>query len=135
MKRLSLPVVALLTIAACAKSPTPERSLEAKPAAIATPPAPAWARDAAIEQRVEALLAKMTLEEKIGQLNMLTADLAVTGPGMPADYMAELKKGRLGSMLNLFGAPLMRSRSLSVNFPHHCLTLPRACFHFPASTS
>jgi beta-glucosidase len=58
--------------------------------------------------RIEKLLAAMTLEEKIGQLNMLTADLAVTGPGMPADYMAELKKGRLGSMLNLFGAPLMR---------------------------
>jgi beta-glucosidase len=58
--------------------------------------------------RIEKLLGAMTLEEKIGQLNMLTADLAVTGPGMPADYMAELKKGRLGSMLNLFGAPLMR---------------------------
>ena len=58
--------------------------------------------------RIEALLGAMTLEEKIGQLNMLTADLAVTGPGMPADYMAELRKGRLGSMLNLFGAPLMR---------------------------
>jgi beta-glucosidase len=58
--------------------------------------------------RIEKLLGAMTLDEKIGQLNMLTADLAVTGPGMPADYMAELKKGRLGSMLNLFGAPLMR---------------------------
>lgn len=58
--------------------------------------------------RIETLLGAMTLDEKIGQLNMLTADLAVTGPGMPADYMAELKKGRLGSMLNLFGAPLMR---------------------------
>lgn len=58
--------------------------------------------------RIESLLGAMTLDEKIGQLNMLTADLAVTGPGMPADYMAELKKGRLGSMLNLFGAPLMR---------------------------
>lgn len=58
--------------------------------------------------RIERLLGAMTLDEKIGQLNMLTADLAVTGPGMPADYMAELKRGRLGSMLNLFGAPLMR---------------------------
>jgi beta-glucosidase len=58
--------------------------------------------------RIERLLGAMTLEEKIGQLNMLTADLAVTGPGMPADYMAELKAGRLGSMLNLFGVDLMR---------------------------
>jgi beta-glucosidase len=60
------------------------------------------------DARVDRLLAAMTLEEKIGQLNMLTADLAVTGPGMPADYMAELKAGRLGSMLNLFGAELVR---------------------------
>jgi beta-glucosidase len=59
-------------------------------------------------RRIEELLAAMTVEEKIGQLNMLTADLAVTGPGMPADYMAALKKGRLGSMLNLYGADLVR---------------------------
>lgn len=58
--------------------------------------------------RIERLLAAMTLEEKLGQLNMLTADLAITGPGMPADYMAELKAGRLGSMLNLYGADLVR---------------------------
>jgi beta-glucosidase len=51
----------------------------------------------------------MTLDEKIGQLNMLTADLAVTGPGMPADYMAMLKAGRLGSMLNLYGRDLVRA--------------------------
>ncbi|MGH7005047.1 MAG: glycoside hydrolase family 3 N-terminal domain-containing protein, partial [Alphaproteobacteria bacterium] len=58
--------------------------------------------------RIEQLLGAMTLDEKIGQLNMLTADLAVTGPGMPADYMTELRAGRLGSMLNLFGVALMR---------------------------
>jgi beta-glucosidase len=58
--------------------------------------------------RIEKLLDQMTLEEKIGQLNMLTADLAVTGPGMPADYMAALRAGHLGSMLNLYGAELTR---------------------------
>ncbi len=58
--------------------------------------------------RIGQLLEAMTLEEKIGQLNMLTADLAVTGPGMPADYMAALRAGRLGSMLNLYGAELTR---------------------------
>ena len=59
-------------------------------------------------KRIDELVAAMTHEEKIGQLNMLTADLAVTGPGMPADYMAALLKGRLGSMLNLYGVDLMR---------------------------
>ena len=59
-------------------------------------------------KRIEQLLGAMTVEEKIGQLNMLTADLAVTGPGMPADYMAALKAGKLGSMLNLYGVELTR---------------------------
>jgi beta-glucosidase len=59
-------------------------------------------------KRIEQLIGAMTVEEKIGQLNMLTADLAVTGPGMPADYMAALKLGKLGSMLNLYGAELTR---------------------------
>src|SRR5262245_3742807 len=58
--------------------------------------------------RLQKLLEQMTLDEKIGQLNMLTADLAVTGPGMPADYMAALRAGKLGSMLNLYGAELTR---------------------------
>ena len=70
-------------------------------------------RDHAKTDRIERLLAAMTLDEKIGQLNMLTADLAVTGPGMPADYMKELKAGRLGSMLNLFGLDLMREVQLA----------------------
>ena len=59
-------------------------------------------------KRIEQLIGAMTVAEKIGQLNMLTADLAVTGPGMPADYMAALKAGKLGSMLNLYGAELTR---------------------------
>ena len=59
-------------------------------------------------KRIEQLLGAMTVVEKVGQLNMLTADLAVTGPGMPADYMAALKEGKLGSMLNLYGIELTR---------------------------
>ena len=58
--------------------------------------------------RLERLLAAMTPEEKIGQLNMLAADAAVTGPGMPSDYLAALRAGRLGSMLNLCGTERVR---------------------------
>jgi beta-glucosidase len=45
----------------------------------------------------------MTIDEKIGQLNMLSAGLVVTGPGESGDYMAALKAGQVGSLLNLFG--------------------------------
>ena len=58
--------------------------------------------------RIAQLIEAMTLEEKVGQLNMLTADMAVTGPVVSGDYMAALRAGRLGSMLNLFGAEVTR---------------------------
>lgn len=59
-------------------------------------------------KRIEQLIGMMTVEEKIGQLNMLSAALAVTGPVMPGDYMAALKAGKLGSIFNLYGVELTR---------------------------
>jgi len=59
-------------------------------------------------ERIERLLDDMTLEEKVGQLNMLTAGLVITGPGDPADYMAALRAGRLGSLFNLYGQEAVR---------------------------
>lgn len=60
-----------------------------------------------IDQKVEALLKKMTLEEKIGQLNQYNGFWDVTGP-VPKDGQAalkyeHLKKGLVGSMLNVRG--------------------------------
>ena len=59
-------------------------------------------------KRIEQLVGMMTVEEKIGQLNMLSADMAVTGPVVSGDYMAMLKAGKLGSMLNLYGVESTR---------------------------
>lgn len=58
--------------------------------------------------RIEELLAAMTLEEKIGQLTMLSAGFAVTGPGGAADYLAEIRAGRVGNLANLWGAEWTR---------------------------
>ena len=65
--------------------------------------APAGPRKS-IEQRVDSVLALMTLEEKIGQLNQYTGD-AETGPAVnnPAK-LEHLRTGRVGSMLNVMGA-------------------------------
>src|SRR4051812_16961251 len=54
--------------------------------------------------RIEAMLARMTLEEKIGQLTMASADMAVTGPVGSAGGMEAVRAGRIGSFLNLYGA-------------------------------
>lgn len=59
-------------------------------------------RDVQIEQKVNALLAKMALAEKLGQLQQLDGDYP-TGRGRP-EHFEMARKGLLGSTLNVRGA-------------------------------
>jgi beta-glucosidase len=59
--------------------------------------------------RSDALLQKMTLEEKIGQLNMVAASRVVTGPGELRDLREGIRTGRIGNLLNLWGADETRA--------------------------
>jgi beta-glucosidase len=59
--------------------------------------------------RIDALLQKMTLEEKIGQLNMVAASRVVTGPGELHDLHEGIRTGRIGNLLNLWGADETRA--------------------------
>lgn len=53
-----------------------------------------------IDPRVESLLAKMTLEEKIGQLNQVTGDIS-TGTDVSKDNLiTSVKSGKVGSVLS-----------------------------------
>jgi beta-glucosidase len=62
-----------------------------------------------LDQKVDALLKKMTLEEKIGQLNQYSGDNTVTGPlTINNNKIEEIKTGKLGSMLNIIGAQYTR---------------------------
>ncbi len=54
--------------------------------------------------RIDTLLATMTIEEKIGQLNMVASTLAVTGPGQLGDIHEGIRAGRIGNLLNHWGA-------------------------------
>ena len=54
--------------------------------------------------RIDTLLTAMTLEEKIGQLNMVAASRVVTGPGELHDLHEGIRTGRIGNLLNLWGA-------------------------------
>jgi len=64
--------------------------------------------DASTEQKIEELLAKMTLAEKVGQLNQYNGSWDVTGPAPQDDYnkirFERLANGQVGSMLNLISA-------------------------------
>lgn len=68
--------------------------------------------DPVIEKRVGQLLAKMDLEEKIGQLNQYTSRWEMTGPAPDnVDSMLiynMIREGKLGSMLNVTGANATR---------------------------
>ena len=58
-----------------------------------------------IDQKVTELMAKMTLEEKIGQLNQYNDDITATGPvTKDADKAGQVRAGKLGSILNAIGA-------------------------------
>ena len=58
-----------------------------------------------IDARVERLLAQMTLEEKVGQLTQHSGQDHMTGPeAMASDRLAEIRAGRIGSVLNIVGA-------------------------------
>jgi beta-glucosidase len=53
--------------------------------------------------RIDALLAAMTLEEKIGQMTLVSAGQAITGPGGPVDYLDAIRAGAVGTVSNLWG--------------------------------
>jgi beta-glucosidase len=62
-----------------------------------------------IEQKVAALMKKMTLEEKVGQLNQYTGNNAATGPlTIDADKEKQIKNGQLGSLINILGVTYTR---------------------------
>jgi beta-glucosidase len=54
--------------------------------------------------RIESLIGRMTLAEKLGQLTMTAAGFAVTGPIIAGDSTDSIKNGTLGNLLNLYGA-------------------------------
>ncbi|HZZ25841.1 MAG TPA: glycoside hydrolase family 3 N-terminal domain-containing protein [Roseiarcus sp.] len=59
--------------------------------------------------RIDTLLASMMLDEKIGQLNMVAASRVVTGPGELRDLHEGIRTGRIGNLLNLWGAEETRA--------------------------
>lgn len=56
-------------------------------------------------EKVDSVLKLMTLEEKIGQMNQYTSDLQATGPSRKdSTKLDQIRRGRVGSMLNVKGA-------------------------------
>ena len=84
-KFLSIAAVATLLLTGCAKNP-----------------------DAEMDKFIDALMKKMTLEEKAGQLELPAGLGAVTGERQSGDATEPLKKGLVGGFLNVSNLSQMR---------------------------
>src|SRR6184192_4387457 len=77
------------------------------PAALALVLAPPASAQRSAEPKIDSLLARMSLEEKLGQLNQLSVD------GQPsAEQLAMVRKGLVGSLFNLTGAAATHATQL-----------------------
>jgi beta-glucosidase len=59
------------------------------------------ANDAKMKSFVDALMKKMTLEEKIGQLNLPGSGDIVTGQAQSSDIAKKIKEGKVGGLFNI----------------------------------
>lgn len=58
--------------------------------------------------RIDTLMGKMTLAEKLGQLTMAASSYTVTGPIIAGDSTDAIKAGTIGNLLNMVGAAHVR---------------------------
>ena len=56
-----------------------------------------------MDRFIDVLMNKMTLEEKIGQLNLPVTGEITTGQAKSSDIAAKIKKGEVGGLFNLKG--------------------------------
>ena len=65
---------------------------------------------------IKSLMGKMTLDEKIGQLNLVTGGYAITGSVVNKDIEANIKAGKVGGIFGVYGAEKVKEvQDLAVN--------------------
>src|ERR1700716_1551300 len=67
------------------------------------------APDAKMKTFIDALMKKMTLDEKIGQLNLPGSGDIVTGQAGNSDIGKKIKEGKVGGVFNIKGVEKIRS--------------------------
>ena len=61
-----------------------------------------------MDQFISSLMAKMTIDEKIGQLNLVTSGQAITGTVVNKGIDEGTRKGTIGGIFGLYGAEKVR---------------------------
>ncbi len=89
MKKIAIAIGATLLLAACA-------------------PQQKGSTDAAMDRFVSDLMGKMTLEEKLGQLNLPAAGDIVTGQSESGGIVQKIQEGKVGGLFNIKGVDKIR---------------------------
>jgi len=61
-----------------------------------------------MDEYIDRLMAQMTVEEKLGQLNLPTSGEIVTGSARSSNIAAQIRAGRVGGLFNLKGVDAIR---------------------------
>lgn len=59
-----------------------------------------WGNDKRVYERVDSVMKLMTLEQKVGQMCLLTSNWDVTGPTMRDNYAEYIRSGQVGNIFN-----------------------------------
>jgi len=77
----------------------------------------------AMDSFIEGLMQRMTIDEKIGQLNLVTAGEVTTGAAVSTDVESKIKEGKIGGIFSMTSVPRIRAaQELAVN--HSRLKIP-----------
>ncbi|WP_187261070.1 beta-glucosidase BglX [Pontibacter beigongshangensis] len=103
MKKLSTALMLLLAVSCSQNVNRQEQSTTKTTSAPATGAQAAWqSKDPEMDRFISDLMAQMTLEEKIGQLNLAAVGFDVTGPVVSKNVDENIRKGNVGGVFNTF---------------------------------
>lgn len=68
----------------------------------------AQSKTKSVDQKIDSILALMTLDEKIGQLALFTTDWGATGPTIREGYKNDIRTGACGALFNSHGTAFTR---------------------------
>ncbi|MFM1962589.1 MAG: hypothetical protein RLZZ172_1434 [Bacteroidota bacterium] len=83
-----------------------------------------WAQDAKMNTFISTLMSKMTVEEKIGQLNLITPGWGIpTGSVVSTDVEGKIKSGKVGGLFGVIGTEKVK-QAQDLVMTHSRLKIP-----------
>ncbi|WP_256377655.1 beta-glucosidase BglX [Olivibacter sp. LS-1] len=118
MNKLIIPSMAIALMMAVPCTTQAQRKVDKKPTLAIKP-----TDKSKMKAFIDELMAKMTVDEKIGQLNLPTGGEATTGSAVSTDLESKIKAGQVGGVFSLTTPDRVRkTQELAVN--HSRLKIP-----------